>query len=78
NLLELFAEDVTRAELLDAFDKVRQPRDAFKLMYRCMNEHCAGFTRGQSEWRIPRSVLQAVAKSEAQRVMQVIRGIRPA
>ncbi len=78
NLLDMFAEDVTRAELLEAFDKVRQPRDAFKLMYRCMNEHCAGFTRGQSEWRIPRNVLQAVAKSEAQRVMQVIRGIRPA
>lgn len=77
-LLDLFADDVTRQDIIDALDKVRQPRDAFKLMYRCMNEHCAGFTRGASEWRIPRSILQHVAKTEAARVQQVLQGIRPA
>ncbi len=77
-LLDLFAEDVTQQDLLDALDKVRQPRDAFKLLYRCMNEHCAGFTKSQSEWRIPRGVLAQVVKSESARVQQVLRGIRPA
>jgi hypothetical protein len=77
-LIDLFAEDVTRPDLLDALDKVRQPRDAFKLIYRCMNEHCATFTRGASEWRIPKAVLTRVAKTEAQRVQAVVRGIRPA
>jgi hypothetical protein len=77
-LIDLFAEDVTRQDLIDAFDKVRQPRDAFKLLYRCMNEHCAGFTRSQSEWRIPRATLTNVLKTEVARVQQVLRGIRPA
>jgi hypothetical protein len=77
-LTDIFAEDVTRSELIDAFDKVRQPRDAFKMLYRCMTEHCANFTRGASEWRIGRSTLQNVVKSEQQRVAQVLRGIRPA
>ncbi|HYF15824.1 MAG TPA: hypothetical protein VD971_12215 [Phycisphaerales bacterium] len=77
-LIDLFAEDVTRQELIAALDKVRQPRDAFKLLYRCLTEHCAGFTRGASEWRIGRGTLLSVGKSEAQRVQQVVRGIRPA
>jgi hypothetical protein len=78
DLLSMFAEDVTRQDLLDALDKVRQPREAFKLLYRCMIEHCATFTRGQSEWRISRNTLQNVTKLESQRVQQVLRGIRPA
>jgi len=78
DLLSMFAEDVTRQDLLDALDKVRQPREAFKLLYRCMIEHCATFTRGQSEWRISRATLQNVTKLESQRVQQVLRGIRPA
>jgi transcriptional antiterminator len=76
--LELFAEDVSRQDLLDALEKVRQPRDAFKLIYRCMTEHCANFTKMQSEWRISRSTLLNVAKAEQARVQQVLRGIRPA
>jgi predicted small integral membrane protein len=76
--LELFAEDVSRQDLLDALEKVRQPRDAFKLIYRCMTEHCANFTKMQSEWRISRSTLLQVAKAEQARVQQVLRGIRPA
>lgn len=76
-LLDLFADDVSRQQLIDALDKVRQPRDAFKMLYRCMNEHCAGFTRQASEWRIPRETLLSVAKLEAQRVQQVMQGIRP-
>jgi len=76
-LLDLFAEDVTRQDLVDALDRVHQPRDAFKLMYRCLAEHCANVTRGQNEWRIPRHVLSQVVKHESERVQQVFRGIRP-
>ncbi|MFO0858214.1 MAG: hypothetical protein U0640_12760 [Phycisphaerales bacterium] len=77
DVLSLFAEDVTRQDILEALDKVRQPREAFKLLYRCMTEHCAGFTKSASEWRISRATLQHVTKLEVQRVQQAMRGIRP-
>jgi hypothetical protein len=76
-LIELFAEDVTRQDLIDALDRVHQPRDAFKLLYRCLAEHCATVTRGQQEFKIPRHILLQVAKQETERVQQVFRGIRP-
>ncbi len=78
SLLDLFAEDVTRQDLVDALDQMHQPRDAFKFMYRCINEHCAGVTADQNAWRIPRHVLEMVKKQEADRVQQLHRGIRPA
>ncbi len=77
-LLGLFAEDVTRQDLVDALDQMRQPRDAFKFLYRCVSEHCSNVTSDQSEWRIPRLVLESVRRQEADRVQQLARGIRPA
>lgn len=76
-LLDLFAEDVTRQDLLDALEKTHQPRDAFKLMYRVIAEHCSSSQPGQREVRIPRATFQRVAKEEAERLMQVYRGMRP-
>jgi len=76
-LIDLFAEDVSRQDLVDALDRVHQPRDAFKFLYRCMTEHCACVTRGQSEWKIPRLILTQVVKQESERVQQMFRGIRP-
>jgi len=76
-LLDLFAEDVTRQDLVEALDRLHQPRDAFKMMYRCITEHCAGVTKGQNEWKVPRHVLMSVVKSESARVQDVYRGIRP-
>lgn len=76
-LLDLFAEDVTRQDLVEALDRVHQPRDAFKMMYRCLAEHCASVTRGESEWRVARHVLNHVMKQETERVQQMFRGIRP-
>jgi len=78
SLLDLFAEDVTRRDLVDALDQMHQPRDAFKFIYRCLSEHCSNVTRDQSEWRVPRLVLEAVKKQESDRVQQLYRGIRPA
>ncbi len=78
SLLDLFSEDVTRQDLVDALDQMRQPRDAFKFLYRCMTEHAANVTRDQGQWRIPRQVLEMVRRQESDRVQQFYRGIRPA
>ena len=77
-LLDLFAEDVTRQDVVDALEQMRQPRDAFKFVYRCLNEHCANVTADQNEWRIPRLVLDSIKRQESDRVQQLARGIRPA
>jgi len=57
---------------------MQQPRDAFKFMYRCLNEHCASVTADDGSWRIPKHVLDQVRRDESERVMQLQRGIRPA
>ena len=77
-LLDLFAEDVTRQDLVDALDHMQQPRDAFKFLYRCLTEHCASVTGEEGAWRIPKHTLEVVRKAEADRVMGLQRGIRPA
>lgn len=77
-LLDLFAEDVSRRDLVDALDQMHQPRDAFKFLYQCMLEHCSNVTREQGEYRIPRLVLESVRKQQSERVQQLYRGIRPA
>lgn len=77
-LIDLFADDVTRADLVDALDQMHQPRDAFKLLYRCMNEHCASVTADQNAWRIPRLILDHARRLESDRVQALYRGIGPA
>lgn len=78
SLADLFEDDVTRDDLVDALDHMQQPRDAFKFLYRCITEHCASVTGEEGAWRIPRHTLEAVRKAEAERVMGLQRGIRPA
>ncbi len=77
-LLDLFAEDVTRQDLIDALDQMHQPRDAFKMLYQCMTEHCASVPSDQASWRIPRVILDIVRKQQVERVKQLHRGVRPA
>lgn len=77
-LLDLFAEDVTRQDVIDALDQMHQPRDAFKLLYQCMTEHCATVTSEQAQWRVPRVILETVKKAQVERVRQLSRGVRPA
>lgn len=76
-LLDLFAEDVTKQDLIDALDQMHQPRDAFKLMYQCLTDHCASVTSDQAQWRVPRLMLETVKKAQVERVKQLYRGIRP-
>jgi hypothetical protein len=78
SLLDLFAEDVTVQDLVDALDQMHQPRDAFKMLYQCFTEHCSNVTESQGQWRVPRLVLENVRKDQAERVRQLYRGMRPA
>lgn len=78
SLLDIFSDEVSRQDVVDALDQMRQPRDAFKFLYRCMTEHAATVTRDQNQWRIPRQVLEMVRRQESDRVQQFYRGIRPA
>lgn len=77
-LLDLFAEDVSRQDLVEALEHMHQPRDAFKMLYQCLVEHCSTLTNEQSKWKIPRHVLDSVRKSQVERVQQFQRGVRPA
>ena len=78
SLIQLFDEDVTRQDLVDALDQMHQPRDAFKFLYRCLNEHCSNVTAEEGSWRVPRLVLENVRRVESDRVQQLYRGITPA
>jgi len=77
-LIDLFTEDVTRQDIVEALGAMQQPRDAFKFMYRSLNEHCASVTADDGSWRIPKHILDQVRRDETERVMQLQRGIRPA
>lgn len=78
SLLSLFAEDVTRQDVVDALDQMHQPRDAFKFIYHCLSEHCSNVSVEQGQWRVPKLVLDSVRKHQAERVQGLYRGIRPA
>jgi len=78
SLMDLFDQDVSRQDVVDALDQMHQPRDAFKLMYHCLTEHCSNVTAGDGEQRVPRLVLELVRKQETERLQQLYRGIRPA
>jgi hypothetical protein len=78
SLLDLFAEDVTAKDLIDALDQMHQPRDAFKFLYACLTEHCSAVTAEQNQWKVARLTLESVKKQQADRVQQFYRGIRPA
>jgi hypothetical protein len=77
-LLDLFTDDVTRQDLVDALDQMHQPRDALKFLYRCLNEHCSNVTADEGAWRVPKLVLDGVRRQEVERVQQLYRGISPA
>lgn len=77
-LVDLFAEDVTERDLVDALDQMHQPRDAFKFLYQCLSEHCSNVTAQQQAWHVPRLVLETVRKQQSERVQQLYRGISPA
>ncbi|MFG0251890.1 MAG: hypothetical protein ACF8NJ_03345 [Phycisphaerales bacterium JB038] len=78
SLSELFAEDVSRQDVVDALDQMHQPRDAFKLLYQCIHDHCSNVTEEDAAWRIPRLILDHVRTQQAGRVQELQQGLRPA
>jgi len=78
NLMDLFDEEVSRQDLVDALDQMHQPRDAFKLLYGLIQEHCAHVTSEQNAYTISRPVLDIVRRREVERRDGMIRGSRPA
>ena len=78
SLTALFEEDVTRQDIVDALDQMRQPRDAFKMMYQVVQTHCSNTTEEEERWRIPKLVLEQVKRSQAERLEGLQRGLRPA
>lgn len=78
SLADLFADDVTRQDIIDALDQMHQPRDAFKLLYNCIQEHCSNVTEEQGVWRIPRLVLESIRRKQSERLQEFSRGFRPA
>ncbi|MEQ8850754.1 MAG: hypothetical protein RIB32_03115 [Phycisphaerales bacterium] len=77
-LISIFDEDVEVKDVVDALDQMHQPRDAFKLLYQCIQEHCSNVTEDEAKWRIPRHVLDVVRRQQAERLQMFHRGVRPA
>ncbi len=77
-LTAIFDESVSRQDVVDALDQMRQPRDAFKMMYRVIQEHCSNTPEEEANWRIPRLVLDQVRRQQAERLEGLQRGLRPA
>ncbi|MCI0362301.1 MAG: hypothetical protein L0Y44_02050 [Phycisphaerales bacterium] len=76
-LRDLFAQDVTQQDLIDALDQMQQPRDAFKFIYHLIQEHCSNVPEDQPQWHIPRPVLDHIRKQQVDRMSGMLRGVRP-
>lgn len=76
-LTDLFASDVTTAELSEALGQMLQPRDAFKFLYRVMQEHCQNSPDENPQWEIPKLALEHVRKQESQRMHDFHAGYGP-
>jgi hypothetical protein len=77
NLMDFFDDSVNRQDVVDALGQMHQPRDAFKLLYGLIQEHCSNVTTEQSAFSISRTVLDLVRKREVERRESLIRGARP-
>jgi hypothetical protein len=57
---------------------MRQPRDAFKLVYQVIQDHCSASTEEDERWQIPKLTLDQARRMQAERVEELHRGLRPA
>jgi hypothetical protein len=68
---------VPREALVDALGQMGQPRDAFKLLYSVIREHCQRVGEEDGQYRVPRFILDSIRKEQAQRVSELQRGLSP-
>jgi hypothetical protein len=54
-----------------------QPRDAFKLLYAVVREHCQRVGEDEAQFQVPRFILDSVRREQAQRVSELQRGLSP-
>jgi hypothetical protein len=78
SLSDLFEESVSRQDLVDALDQMQQPRDAFKMLYRVIQEHCANVPEEQPAYKVPKLTLDSVRRDQVERLSGMLRGVRPA
>jgi hypothetical protein len=76
SIRDFFDDAVTEQELVDALDQLRQPRDAFKFLYRLIQEHCANVPEERQDFKIPRPLLDSVRKQQVERLSGMLRGVR--
>ena len=77
-LTDLFEDDVASQDVMDALDQMSQPRDAFKFLYRVIQEHCSNTSDDAPVYKVPKLVLDQIRKQQSQRVQDLQRGLRPA
>jgi hypothetical protein len=56
---DLFADSISREELISIFARLRAPRHLFKFFHRLLVDHCSKYTEDQPTWKISRETLQA-------------------
>ena len=78
SLADMFDESVTAKVLIDALDEMQQPRDAFKLLYQVIQEHCANVPEEKPQWHVPQSILDSVRRDQVGRMHGMLRGHRAA
>lgn len=76
-LMELFDDSVARQDVVDALDQMQQPRDAFKLLYGLVQEHCSNVVEEESAFQIGKTTLDLVRKRQVERKEGMLRGVRP-
>lgn len=76
-LMELFDDSVGRQDVVDALDQMQQPRDAFKLLYGLVQEHCSNVVEEESAFQIGKTTLDLVRKRQVERKEGMLRGVRP-
>ena len=71
----LFADDVTSADLISRFARLRVPRHLFRFLYRLLTEHCHRAVVDKPSWKISRSVLDSTMESYARELEAMDRGL---
>ncbi len=76
-LMDFFDDSVGRQEVVDALDHMQQPRDAFKMLYGLIQEHCSNVVEEEASFQIGRTSLDLVRKQQVERKEGMLRGVRP-
>ena len=67
----------TLADVVDALDQMQQPRDAFKMLYGVIQEHCSNVVEEEAAFQVDKTTLDLVRKRQVERKEGMLRGVRP-